>query len=161
MDQYKSCLQVGFNVGAVIKGVPVSVGAGGGSCDGLLNEMGGGNTSLIEFLTPYTRVVPYKSFLCSHSEDTKNGEMVEDFVAVVRGGSSESITALLSQKLPSEQLMKLWGEGVRYNPDFIRMTVSSNCTHKRFMLTYFSCVLLSSDIDQVNRCFGAFRSSIS
>lgn len=51
--------------------------------------------------------------------------MVEDFVAVVRGGSSESITALLSKKLPSPQLMRLWGEGVRYNPDFIRMTVSS------------------------------------
>ncbi|XP_014886394.1 complement component C8 beta chain [Poecilia latipinna] len=95
LDQYKSCLQVGFKIGVTIYGVPVSLGAGGGSCAGLLNEMG---------------------------EDTKNGAMVEDFVAVVRGGNSESITALLSQKLPSEQLMRLWGEGVRYNPDFIRMT---------------------------------------
>ncbi|MEQ2158022.1 hypothetical protein GOODEAATRI_007919, partial [Goodea atripinnis] len=59
------------------------------------------------------------------SEDTKNGAMVEDFVAVVRGGSSQSITALLSQRLPSPQLMRLWGEGVRYNPDFIRITDAS------------------------------------
>lgn len=50
--------------------------------------------------------------------------MVEDFVAVVRGGSSESITALLSKKLPTPELMRLWGEGVQFNPDFIRRTVS-------------------------------------
>uniref|UniRef100_A0A8C7YED2 Complement component C8 beta chain n=1 Tax=Oryzias sinensis TaxID=183150 RepID=A0A8C7YED2_9TELE len=95
LEEYKKCVQVGFNVGANIYGVYVSGGVEGGSCDGLLNEMG---------------------------ESTKKGSMVEDFVAVVRGGSSESITALLSKKLPSPQLMRLWGEGVRYNPDFIRMT---------------------------------------
>lgn len=64
------------------------------------------------------------------SEDTSDGSMVEDTVAVVRGGSSESITALVSQKLPSPQLMKLWGEGVRFNPDFLRRTVS------RYLLTH-------------------------
>ncbi|MED6247686.1 Complement component C8 beta chain [Ataeniobius toweri] len=95
LEQYKSCVQAGLKVGVTIKGVPVSLGIEGGSCNGLLNEMG---------------------------EDTKNGAMVEDFVAVVRGGSSQSITALLSQNLPSPQLMRLWGEGVRYNPDFIRIT---------------------------------------
>ena len=57
-------------------------------------------------------------------EDTAIGSSVEDFVAVVRGGSSESITGLVSKKLPTPQLMTLWGEGVRYNPDFIRKTVS-------------------------------------
>ncbi|XP_035993849.1 complement component C8 beta chain isoform X1 [Fundulus heteroclitus] len=95
LDQYKSCVQVGFKIGVTIEGVPVSVGADAGSCGGLLKEMG---------------------------EDTKNGATMEDFVAVVRGGSSESITAFLSQKLPGPDLMRLWGEGVRFNPDFIRMT---------------------------------------
>lgn len=69
-------------------------------------------------------LVPVQWCLFFSAEDTKNGSMVEDFVAVVRGGSSESITALVSKKLPTPQLMKLWGEGVRYNPDFIRSTVS-------------------------------------
>lgn len=53
-----------------------------------------------------------------------HGSMVEDFVAVVRGGSSKSITALVSRKLPTPELMGLWGEGIRFNPDFIRTTVS-------------------------------------
>lgn len=62
---------------------------------------------------------------CSVSPDeTNKGSMVEDFVAVVHGGSSESITALVSKKLPTPQLMRLWGDGVRFNPDFIRKTVS-------------------------------------
>ncbi|KAM8838155.1 complement component C8 beta chain [Synchiropus picturatus] len=95
LDDYKNCVQRGLKVGANIFGVYVSVGFQGGSCDGLLNEMG---------------------------EDTVDGQMVEDFVAVVRGGSSESISALVSKKLPTPQLMKLWGEGVRYNPDFVRRT---------------------------------------
>ncbi|XP_037131427.1 complement component C8 beta chain isoform X1 [Syngnathus acus] len=95
LTDYKSCTQSGLKVGANIYGVYVSVGFQGGSCDGLLNEMG---------------------------EETSLGCMVEDTVAVVRGGSSESITALVSQKLPSPQLMRLWGEGVRFNPDFLRRT---------------------------------------
>lgn len=45
-------------------------------------------------------------------------------MSVVRGGNSESITALLSKKLPTPELMRLWGEGVQFNPDFIRRTVS-------------------------------------
>lgn len=68
-------------------------------------------------------IIFFNQLVCYFPEDTKKGSMVEDFVAVVRGGSSESITALLSKKLPSPQLMRLWGEGVRYNPDFIRMKV--------------------------------------
>lgn len=58
-------------------------------------------------------------------EDTEQGSMVEDFVAFVKGGSSESITALVAKKLPTPQLMRLWGEGVRFNPAFLRRTV--NC----------------------------------
>ncbi|XP_044075172.1 complement component C8 beta chain-like [Siniperca chuatsi] len=95
LEDYKRCTQSGLKVGANIYGVYVSAGIQGGSCNGLLNEMG---------------------------EDTVHGSMVEDFVAVVRGGSSESITALVSKKLPTPQLMGLWGDGVRANPDFIRTT---------------------------------------
>ncbi|XP_072220145.1 complement component C8 beta chain [Leuresthes tenuis] len=95
LEDYKNCVQAGIKAGANIYGVYVSVSAEGGSCDGLLNEMG---------------------------EDTKKGSMMEDFVAVVKGGSSETITALLSKKLPTPELMRLWGEGVRFNPDFIRIT---------------------------------------
>ncbi|XP_074544709.1 complement component C8 beta chain [Halichoeres trimaculatus] len=95
LEDYKRCTQAGLKVGANIYGVYVSAGVSGGSCNGLLNEMGA---------------------------DTAHGSMVEDFVAVVRGGSSESITALVSKKLPTPKLMGLWGEGVRFNPDFLRRT---------------------------------------
>ncbi|KAM6920756.1 complement component C8 beta chain [Lycodopsis pacificus] len=95
LDDYKRCTQSGLKIGANTYGVYVAVGFHGGSCDGVLNEIG---------------------------EDTVHGSMVEDFVSVVRGGSSESITALVSKKLPTPQLMGLWGEGVRFNPDFIRKT---------------------------------------
>uniref|UniRef100_A0A8C7RTE8 Complement component C8 beta chain n=1 Tax=Oncorhynchus mykiss TaxID=8022 RepID=A0A8C7RTE8_ONCMY len=95
LEAYKNCVQIGLKVGANIKGVYVTVGVEGGGCDGLLNEMG---------------------------EDTVKGSMVEDFVAVVRGGDSESITWLAAKKLPTPQLMRLWGEAVHYNPDFIRST---------------------------------------
>uniref|UniRef100_A0A667ZFW7 Complement component C8 beta chain n=1 Tax=Myripristis murdjan TaxID=586833 RepID=A0A667ZFW7_9TELE len=95
LEQYKNCVQMGLKLGANIKGVYVSVGVEGGSCDGLLNEMG---------------------------EDTALGSVVEDFVAVVRGGNSESITALVSKKLPTPQLMRLWGDAVHYNPEFIHRT---------------------------------------
>lgn len=93
LDDYKNCVQVGIRVGANIKGVYVTGGLEGGGCDGLLNEMG---------------------------EDTVKGRMVEDFVALVKGGSSESISGLVAKKLPDPELMRLWGEGVRFNPDFIR-----------------------------------------
>uniref|UniRef100_G3PVC3 Complement component C8 beta chain n=1 Tax=Gasterosteus aculeatus aculeatus TaxID=481459 RepID=G3PVC3_GASAC len=96
LDDYKRCTQAGLKVGANIKGIYVALGIQGGSCDALLNEFG---------------------------EDTEHGSMVEDFVSVVRGGSSETITALVSKKLPTPELMGLWGEGVRYNPDFIRKTI--------------------------------------
>ncbi|KAM3604357.1 uncharacterized protein V6R79_009961 [Siganus canaliculatus] len=95
LEDFKRCTQAGLKVGANIYGVYVSVGGYGGSCNGLLNEMG---------------------------ENTARGSMVEDFVAVVKGGSSESVSALLSRKLPTPELMRLWGEGVRFNPDFIRTT---------------------------------------
>ncbi|XP_059199809.1 complement component C8 beta chain [Centropristis striata] len=95
LDDYKKCTSAGLKVGANIYGVYVSAGVHGGSCNGLLNEMG---------------------------ENTAHGSMVEDFVSVVKGGSSESISALVAKRLPTSQLMQLWGEGVKFNPDFIRTT---------------------------------------
>ncbi|XP_030016812.1 complement component C8 beta chain [Sphaeramia orbicularis] len=95
LEDYKSCVQSGLKVGVNINGVYVSGGFNIGGCDGLLNEMG---------------------------EDTARGSMVEDFVAVVRGGNSESISALMAKKLPTPELMRLWGDGVHFNPDFIRKT---------------------------------------
>lgn len=50
LEEYKKCVQVGFNVGANIYGVYVSGGVEGGSCDGLLNEMGGEVLSSIDIL---------------------------------------------------------------------------------------------------------------
>lgn len=61
---------------------------------------------------------------CLSPENTEKGNMVEDFFAVVKGGSSESVTALVAKKLPTPKLMNLWGDGVSFNPDFIRTTVS-------------------------------------
>ncbi|KAI3375214.1 hypothetical protein L3Q82_021719 [Scortum barcoo] len=95
LEDYNRCTQAGLKLGVNIKGVYVSGGIEGGSCDGLLNEMG---------------------------EDTDRGRVVEDFVANIKGGNSETITSLVSKKLPTPELMRLWGEAVRYNPDFIRST---------------------------------------
>lgn len=58
-------------------------------------------------------------------------------MAVVRGGTSEAITALLSKKLPTPELMKLWGEGVPFNPDFLRRTVSCLFSLASFPITIF------------------------
>lgn len=71
---------------------------------------------------------------------------MEDFVTVVKGGSSESITALLAKKLPSPELMNLWGDGVRFNPDFIRRTVSLFVFHhtSRFLRHFTKYVILAS-----------------
>ncbi|XP_067109080.1 complement component C8 beta chain-like [Osmerus mordax] len=95
LEDYKNCVNVGLKVGANIEGVYVSAGLEAGGCKGLLNEMG---------------------------SDTVKGSMMEDFVAVVKGGTSESITGLVAKKLPTPELMRLWGEGVHYNPDFISST---------------------------------------
>ncbi|XP_075875910.1 complement component C8 beta chain [Nelusetta ayraudi] len=95
LEDYKRCTQAGLKIGANIQGVYVSAGFEGGSCNGLLNELG---------------------------EKTVSGSMVEDFFAVVKGGSSESVTALVAKKLPTPELMNLWGDAVSFNPDFIRTT---------------------------------------
>ncbi|CAL8311417.1 unnamed protein product [Gadus morhua 'NCC'] len=95
LEDYKNCVQSGFNVGANIQGVYISASMQGGGCDGLLKEIG---------------------------RDTGSESKVEDFFAVVRGGSSESISALASKNVPTPDLMRLWGDGVYYNPEFLRRT---------------------------------------
>ncbi|KAF4088773.1 hypothetical protein AMELA_G00058720 [Ameiurus melas] len=92
LDHAKSCLQVGFNLGINVEGVYVSGGVSGGGCDGLLEEFGNTTGSL---------------------------SMVEDYVAVVRGGDSETVSRLASKHLPTPDIMQLWGEAVHYSPDFI------------------------------------------
>lgn len=148
MEDYKRCIQLGLKVGVNIKGVYVSVAGQGGSCDGLLNEMGGKVPCFIRhpaecpLISLFT--IDAKTMSISFSPaDTKHGSMVEDFVVVVRGGNSESISALLSRKLPTPQLMGLWGEGVRFNPDFIRRTVSHSFNHEFCLLFLIYLVFLS------------------
>lgn len=41
LEDSKRCVEAGLKLGANIQGVYVSVGASGGSCKGLLEEMGG------------------------------------------------------------------------------------------------------------------------
>lgn len=97
-----------------------------------------------------------KLWICSvFTDDTVHGSMVEDFVAVVRGGSSESITALVSKKLPTPQLMRLWGDGVRFNPDFIRTTVSSSFTKSCITSSTCNAVFLWQTLANLTRllCF--------
>ncbi|XP_017328556.1 complement component C8 beta chain [Ictalurus punctatus] len=92
LNDAKSCLQVGFNLGINIKGVYVSGGVSAGGCKGLLEEFG--NT-------------------------TSRSSIVEDYVAVVRGGNSETVSRLASKHFPTPDIMQLWGEAVHYSPDFI------------------------------------------
>lgn len=118
---------MGLKVGANIKGVYVTAGVEGGGCDGLLNQMGGEDPCGFFFFPSVLKshVFDSKSIQLLSADETKQGSMVEDFVAVVRGGNSETIAALVSKKLPTPQLMRLWGEGVDFNPDFLHRTVTS------------------------------------
>ncbi|KAK1797435.1 hypothetical protein P4O66_008812 [Electrophorus voltai] len=92
LNDAKTCVQMALKVGANIKGVYVSAGVSGGRCSGLLKEFGDSET--------------HSSF-------------VEDYVAVVRGGDSETVARLAAKQLPTPDLMQLWGDAVHYNPDII------------------------------------------
>ncbi|KAL2097288.1 hypothetical protein ACEWY4_006495 [Coilia grayii] len=92
LDDTKRCVEAGFKIGLKIKVVYVSVGVSGGSCKGLMNEIG---------------------------ENKTLNSFVEDFVVVVKGGDSESITQLASKEIPTQELMQHWGDAIHYNPDFI------------------------------------------
>ncbi|KAA0719537.1 Complement component C8 beta chain [Triplophysa tibetana] len=92
LSDTKTCVDAAMKLGANIKGVYVSAGVSGGSCDALLKELG---------------------------ESSKTSEMVEDVIVVVKGGDSESVSHLAAKKLPAANDMQLWGDAVFYNPDFL------------------------------------------
>ncbi|XP_030062177.1 complement component C8 beta chain isoform X1 [Microcaecilia unicolor] len=94
LSDVQSCMQFGFNIGGNIQGVYLSAGISVGQCKALLNEIGD---------TSGTR------------------KYVEDFIALVRGGASEQITALAYKDLPTPDLMQEWGDAVQYNPDIIKV----------------------------------------
>nr|AMB73115.1 complement component C8 beta [Tachysurus fulvidraco] len=100
LNDAKSCLQQSFNLGINIKGVYVSGGFEGGSCEGLLKESGSSNDQ---------------------------SSFVEDYVAMVRGGDSETVSRLAAKQLPTSDIMQLWGEAVHYNPDFISTKIAPLC----------------------------------
>jgi hypothetical protein len=56
-------------------------------------------------------------------ERNKRSTMVEDLVVLVRGGTSEDITALAYKELPTPELMEAWGDAVKYNPAIIKIKV--------------------------------------
>uniref|UniRef100_A0A8C5R2M0 Complement component C8 beta chain n=1 Tax=Leptobrachium leishanense TaxID=445787 RepID=A0A8C5R2M0_9ANUR len=51
-------------------------------------------------------------------------KMVEDFLVLVRGGSSEHIATLAHKTFPTPDLMQEWGDAVYYNPEIIKAKVS-------------------------------------
>ncbi|KAG8545876.1 hypothetical protein GDO81_020180 [Engystomops pustulosus] len=97
MSDVASCMQAGFNLGGNICGVWVGVGMTDSECEKLLNEIG---------------------------DKQSNRYVVEDFVALVRGGASEHIAALAYKNLPTPNLMQEWGDAVLYNPEIISIKAS-------------------------------------
>ncbi|KAM4641205.1 complement component C8 beta chain [Discoglossus pictus] len=97
LSDVQACVQAGFKLGGNIKGVYISGGISAGQCNALLKEIGDDNS--------------YK-------------KVVEDFVALVRGGGSEHITTLAYKDLPTADLMQEWGDAVQYNPDIIKVKAS-------------------------------------
>uniref|UniRef100_UPI003D9E9675 complement component C8 beta chain precursor n=1 Tax=Danio rerio TaxID=7955 RepID=UPI003D9E9675 len=92
LDETKNCVQVGLKVGVQVKKIYVGLGLSGGSCEGLLKEIG---------------------------DSTKERDMVEDVFIVVKGGDSETVSRLAAKQLPTPDIMQMWGEAVFYNPEFI------------------------------------------
>ncbi|XP_075037834.1 complement component C8 beta chain [Mixophyes fleayi] len=97
MEDVKSCVQAGVTLGGNICGVWVSVSVSGGQCDALLKEIGNRKSS---------------------------NKVVEDFVALVRGGASEHVTTLAYKNLPTPELMQEWGDAVYYSPEVLNIKAS-------------------------------------
>lgn len=97
LNDVQKCAQAGFKIGANIEGIWLSAGMSAGACSGLLKEIG---------------------------EKISSDKLVEDFVALVRGGASEHITTLAYKDLPTQDLMQEWGDAVYYNPDIINIKSS-------------------------------------
>lgn len=73
--------------------------------------------------TLYTAVIPDSDLTLHSSDTTSRSSIVEDYVAVVRGGNSETVSRLASKHFPTPDIMQLWGEAVHYSPDFISTKV--------------------------------------
>ncbi|OCT84869.1 complement component C8 beta chain [Xenopus laevis] len=97
LNDVQKCVQAGLKLGVTIEGISLSVGMSGGACSGLLKEIG---------------------------DKISSDKLVEDFVALVRGGASEHIAALAYKDLPTQDLMQEWGDAVYYNPEIISMKAS-------------------------------------
>ncbi|XP_074859244.1 complement component C8 beta chain [Carettochelys insculpta] len=97
LSDVHSCVQHKFQLGGAIKKIYVGVGISAAGCDALLTEVGDG---------------------------IKQKKVVEDFIALVRGGGSEHITALAYKDLPTAQLMQEWGDAVQYNPEITKLKVA-------------------------------------
>uniref|UniRef100_A0A8C4VCX6 Complement component C8 beta chain n=1 Tax=Falco tinnunculus TaxID=100819 RepID=A0A8C4VCX6_FALTI len=94
LSDVQKCAQHGFNIGANIDGVYLKLGMTEAGCKSLLKEIG---------------------------DSTSKKQYVEDFIALVRGGASEHITALAYKALPTAALMQEWGDAVQYNPEIITL----------------------------------------
>ncbi|NXD38891.1 CO8B protein, partial [Copsychus sechellarum] len=94
LSDVQKCAQKGFNIGVNLVKVSVGLGVDTAGCKALLKEIG---------------------------DSTARKELVEDFVALVRGGASEDIAALAHKDLPTAQLLQRWGDAVHYNPDIINL----------------------------------------
>ncbi|XP_075177272.1 complement component C8 beta chain [Anomaloglossus baeobatrachus] len=97
LNDVKSCMDAGFKLGGNICGIWVGVGITASQCDNLLKEIKDGGS---------------------------NRKVVEDFVALVRGGASEHVTTLAYKDLPTPELMLEWGDAVQYNPEVIKIKTS-------------------------------------
>ncbi|KAL8178600.1 UNVERIFIED_CONTAM: Complement component C8 beta chain [Gekko kuhli] len=87
---------MGFRAGESIDPISLTAAVSLGGCDAILKEIG---------------------------DSKAKKRFVEDFVALVRGGASEHVTALASKNLPTSEVMREWGDAVQYNPEIIRMKV--------------------------------------
>ncbi|XP_005050647.1 PREDICTED: complement component C8 beta chain [Ficedula albicollis] len=94
LSDVQKCAQKGFNIGVNLVKVSVGLGVNTAGCKALLKEIG---------------------------DSTARKGLVEDFVALVRGGASEDIARLAHRDLPTAQLLQRWGEAVQYNPDIIKL----------------------------------------
>ncbi|XP_004465553.2 complement component C8 beta chain [Dasypus novemcinctus] len=96
LNHIQSCAKTGFKIGAAIEEIYVKLGVSTGMCQAILREI---------------------------EERKKRKTMVEDLVVLVRGGTSEHITSLAYQDLPTAELTQEWGDAVQYNPDIIKVKV--------------------------------------
>nr|BAC41371.1 complement component 8 beta subunit [Mus musculus] len=94
LSHVTACAGGSFGIGGMVYKVYVKVGVSAKKCSDIMKEI---------------------------NERNKRSTMVEDLVVLVRGGTSEDITALAYKELPTPELMKAWGDAVKYNPAIIKI----------------------------------------